>query len=289
MKFGIIPINIGETARPEALASLAQKAEALGIESLWTFEHTIVPLQYESRYPYHASGKMAASPETEFVDPLIALTFIAAHTKRVKLGTGVNILPQANPLLLAKQAASLDRLSGGRLLLGLGVGWLKEEFQALGAPFERRGARADDYLVAMKKVWSGETVEHESEFLHWHGFKSHPRPAQRPHPPLIIGGDSGPALRRVALHGDGWFAVAKKPETLAEDIATIRRLAGEAGRDPERIEISVFWTKFAEGKDSVRGYEALGVTRLIAPWQTLDKSDPAAGMERLANEVMAKL
>jgi len=289
MKFGFIPINIGESARPGVLAPLAQKAEAVGVESLWTFEHTIVPLEYSSRYPYSASGKMAAEPETEFVDPLIALAFVAAHTQRVKLATGVNILSQANPLLLAKQAASIDHLSGGRLMLGLGVGWLREEFQAMGVPFERRGARADDYIAAMKKVWSGQVVEHESEFLHWHGFKSYPLPARRPHPPLIIGGDSPAALRRVARHGDGWFAVDNKPEQFTERLAELRRLTQDVGRDPAELEISLFWTRFSEGLDSVRRYQDMGVHRLIAPWRTLGVANGAEGLDRLADRILSKL
>jgi alkanesulfonate monooxygenase SsuD/methylene tetrahydromethanopterin reductase-like flavin-dependent oxidoreductase (luciferase family) len=172
-------------------------------------------------------------------------------------------------------------------MLGLGVGWLREEFRVMGVPFERRGERADDYIAAMKKVWSGEVVEHESGFLHWHGFKSLPSPAQRPHPPLVIGGESPAALRRVARLGDGWFAVGRKPEQLAADIATVRRLAKEFGRDPERIEISLFWTHPQEGAEAVRRYASMGIARLIVPWMMIDKSDPLVAAEKLA-EIRAK-
>jgi alkanesulfonate monooxygenase SsuD/methylene tetrahydromethanopterin reductase-like flavin-dependent oxidoreductase (luciferase family) len=157
MKFGIIPINIGVQSA-EQMTGTAQLAEELGFESAWTFEHVIVPLDYESKYPYNASGKMGAPPETNFVDPLIALTAIAASTKTLRLGTGVNILSQTNPLLMAKQVASIDFLSGGRMMLGAGIGWLQEEFNAMGVPFERRGARFDDYVQAMRKVWSRERI-----------------------------------------------------------------------------------------------------------------------------------
>ena len=177
MNVGLIPINMGVTGVDQMVA-LAQKAEEVGIESLWTFEHVIIPVDYQSKYPYSPDGKMGAPPETNLVDPLIALTAIAAATERVKLATGVNILPQVSPLYLAKQAASLDFVSKGRFLLGVGIGWLREEFDALGAPFERRGARFDDYVVAMRKVWSGEVVEHQSDFISWSGFKSHPLPVQ---------------------------------------------------------------------------------------------------------------
>ena len=157
MKFGLIPVNIGIQSMA-AMTGLAQLAESVGIESVWTFEHVIVPVNYDSKYPYDKSGKMGVTPETNMVDPLIALTAIAAVTKTLRLGTGVNILSQTNPLYLAKQAASLDMLSNGRLELGLGIGWLQEEFVAMGTPFEKRGARFDDYVAAMRKVWSGEVV-----------------------------------------------------------------------------------------------------------------------------------
>src|SRR4051812_7282785 len=180
MKIGLIPVNIG-VPNVDAMVQMSQTAEAAGFESVWTFEHVIVPVDYKSKYPYSPTGKMGAAPETNFVDPLIALTAIAAQTKTLRLGTGVNILSQTSPLLLAKQAASLDFVSNGRFMLGVGIGWLQEEFVAMGTPFERRGARFDDYVVAMKKVWSGQVVEHESDFLHWHGFKSYPVPVQKPH------------------------------------------------------------------------------------------------------------
>jgi alkanesulfonate monooxygenase SsuD/methylene tetrahydromethanopterin reductase-like flavin-dependent oxidoreductase (luciferase family) len=164
MKVGIIPLNVGVKGG-ERLAATAVKAEQVGLESAWTFEHVIVPMDYESRYPYSPEGKMGAAPETVFVDPLIAIAYAAARTTTLRFGTGVNILPQANPLFLAKQAASIDFVSGGRFMLGVGTGWLREEYEALGAPCERRGARFDDYVVAMKKVWSGEVVEHDGEFV----------------------------------------------------------------------------------------------------------------------------
>lgn len=184
MKIGLIPINVGQS-KVEHMIGLAQLAEGLGFESVWTFEHVIVPVDYQSKYPYDESGKMGAEPETNFVDPLIALSAVAACTKTIRLATGVNILPQTNPLYLAKQAASLDLVSNGRFSLGVGIGWLKEEFAALGVPFERRGARFDDYIQAMRKVWSTDVVEHKSDFLDWSDFKSYPIPVQDPFPVII--------------------------------------------------------------------------------------------------------
>ena len=152
---------------------MSQVAESAGVESVWTFEHVIVPVDYKSKYPYSPNGKMGAAPETNFIDPLIALAVIAAQTKTIRLGTGVNILSQTNPLLMAKQVASLDLVSNGRFMLGVGIGWLQEEFVAMGIPFERRGARFDDYVVAMKKVWSGDEA---SSGAH-HGPSRPDRPA----------------------------------------------------------------------------------------------------------------
>lgn len=287
MKVGIIPVNVG-VVDPEQMIALAQKAESVGLESAWTFEHSIVPENYASRYPYSRSGKMAASPETTFVDPLIALSFVAAHTKTLRLGTGVNILPQANPLLAAKQVASLDFVSGGRFIYGVGAGWLEEEFKAMGVPFEKRGARFDDYLVAMKKVWSGDMVEHQSERIQWTGWKSYPLPVQRPHPPLVIGGTGDAAMRRVVQHGDGWFAPTAGTAQLAELIGKLHEEAKRVGRDPGTIEITAMWFYGGEGIDSVATYRDLGVSRLITPVFALGEGGPMEGLERLGNE-LAKL
>ncbi len=284
MKVGLIPINVG-MRDPERLISLVRKAEEVGVESAWTFEHVIVPADYQSRYPYSPEGKMGATPETPFIDPLIALTFAAAHTKTLRFGTGINILPQTNPLLMAKQVASLDTLSGGRFMLGVGAGWLREEFEALGVPFERRGARFDDYLSAMKKVWSGELVEHQSDFLRYRNFKSYPLPAQRPHPPIIIGGTSRAALTRVVKHGDGWYAPSSGVDALAQKLQELREIAREHGRDPASIEITSTWAYALEGADSRKRYEDLGVSRLIVPTLALGARNPIEGLERLGEQL----
>jgi probable F420-dependent oxidoreductase len=284
MKVGVIPINVG-VRDPERLVSLVRKAEEVGLESAWTFEHVIVPADYQSRYPYSAEGKMGATPETPFVDPLIALTFAAAHTKTLRFATGINILPQTNPLLMAKQVASLDMLSGGRFMLGVGTGWLREEFDALGVPFERRGARFDDYITAMKKVWSGELVEHEGEFVRFHNFKSYPLPPQRPHPPIIIGGTSRAAFARVVKHGDGWFAPSAGADGLAKQLKELHEVARELGRDPATIEITAMWTYALEGADSRKRYEDMGVSRLIVPTMALGGRTPLEGLEKLGEQL----
>ncbi len=261
MKFGIVPINIG-VASAEQMITIAQTAEDSGFESVWTFEHVIVPVDYQSKYPYAASGKMGAAPETPFVDPLIALTAIAARTKTIRLATGVNIVAQTNPLLLAKQAASLDFVSNGRFMLGAGIGWLREEFAAMGVPFERRGARFDDYMVAMKKVWSGEVVEHDSEFLNWHGFKSHPLPIQRPGVPIIMGGRAGKIYQRIAKHGDGWFIPGAGADDLPPMLAELRAACEAEGRNYDDIELTTMWNPKG-GEDSLQALADLGIDRVV--------------------------
>ncbi|MEO8539484.1 MAG: LLM class F420-dependent oxidoreductase [bacterium] len=284
MKFGVIPVNIGVSTVDQLVGS-ARMAEDLGFESAWTFEHVIVPLDYQSKYPYSPTGKMGAAPETPFVDPLIALTAVAMSTKTLRLGTGVNILSQTNPLLMAKQVASIDMISGGRMMLGVGIGWLQEEFQAMGVPFEKRGARFDDYIQAMRKVWSGETVEHESEFLSWHGFKSYPTPVQKPLP-VIIGGDKGKVYERIARHGNGWYVPASDPADITRRLGELRAVCEHAGRPFEEIEITCMWPGLG-GVDAVRALEAAGVHRAVVPAGVFGP-DPAAGLQKLSDEVISK-
>lgn len=295
LKVGLVPVNVGVPG-VEAMLAIAEKAEQIGVESLWTFEHVVVPVDYKSKYPYSADGKMGVTPETNFVDPLVALTAIAARTRRLRLGTGVNILSQTNPLLLAKQAASLDFVSNGRFMLGVGIGWLREEFDAMGTPFERRGARFDDYCVALRKAWSGDVVEHESEFVKWTGFKTYPLPLQKggvggakPSVPIVIGGSKGKAFERIAKYGDGWYAPtssAKQLEPLMKDLAAA---CAKHGRDPRSVEVSCMWIPAAEPVgDATKRLEDLGVSRLIAPVMALGGVGPEA-LERFGNEVLAKM
>lgn len=283
MKLGIVPINVGQRSAAD-IRALATHAEAAGLESVWTFEHVVVPSDYASRYPYHSSGKMGVTPHTPFYDPLVTLSFVAAVTSRLRIGTGVNILPQANPLLLAKQAATLDALSGGRLHLGLGIGWLREEYDALGVPFARRGARFDDYVRAMKKVWSGKVVEHQSEFISWSGFQSYPLPLQRPHIPLVIGGTSDRAMRRVAESGDGWFSPNKDVAALAEQLSRLRRACEAANRDISEIEITAMWT-LAKEPEALEEYAQLGVSRLVVPLRAAGARNPLDAIDQIASTI----
>ena len=285
MKLGLIPVNIGMND-PDHITGMAQLAEAAGFESVWTFEHVIVPLDYQSKYPYNSSGKMGAAPETNLVDPLIALTAIAAVTKTIRLGTGVNILSQTNPLLFAKQTASLDFMSGGRFMLGVGIGWLQEEFIAMGTPFEKRGARFDDYVAAMRKVWSGDVVEHQSEFLNWSGFKSYPLPKQNPLP-VIMGGNKGKILERIARFGNGWFVPGSDPAELVNQLSQLQAECARWGRDFQEIEITCMWPG-AGGIEALEALAKAGVHRAVVPLMALG-ANPMEGIQRLGKEVIPRL
>ena len=286
MKIGLIPINIRMESL-ENLVGLAQFVESRGFESVWTFEHVMVPVEYESKYPYNKEGKMGGGSDNPFLDPLIALTAVAAHTSTLRLGTGVNILSQANPLLLAKQAASLDVLSGGRFMLGAGIGWLKEEFDAMGVPFERRGARYDDYVVAMRKVWSGEVVEHQSDFINWTNFQSYPTPVQEGGIPVIIGGSKGKIFERIARLGDGWFAPTNDAAGLAPMLEPLKAACNDIGRDYDSVEITSMWDNQG-GLDAIKAFADIGVSRVLVPMFALGK-DPMAGISQLADEIVAKV
>ena len=287
MKIGLIPVNV-RVPNVQSMIGLSQLAEGLGFESVWTFEHAIVPVDYQSKYPYSQDGKMGVEPDSNFVDPMVALAAIAAQTQTIRLGTGVNILSQANPLYVAKQAASLDFVSNGRFELGVGIGWLKEEFLAAGTPFERRGARFDDYVQAMRKMWSGEVVEHKSEFLDWTGFKSFPIPLQDPLP-VVIGGTKGKAFERTARYGNGWFAPTGSPDQLAPLIDQLDAACREIGRDRGEIEVTAMWFPNPADLSDVERYVEMGVGRLVVPLPALGAGNPVDSLKAFGENVLSQV
>lgn len=263
MEFGIAFANTLQFTEREGLQTLARSAEAAGFDSVWTVEHVIYPDGYESQYPYDRSGKMAADASSPIPDPLIWLAFVAAATTTMRLGTGILILPQRNPLVLAKEVATLDRLSGGRVELGIGVGWLREEFDALGVPFERRGARTDEYVEVMRALWAGDHVDFDGEFTSFSGASVNPKPAGTS-VPITVGGHSTAAARRAGRLGDGFFP-AKGNITELVDI--MRQTAADAGRDPSAITVST-GSAGVFGDDPVAAVQELasqGVDRVIVP------------------------
>jgi probable F420-dependent oxidoreductase len=237
MKFGLRYASLGRYAHGPAAVALAQAAEAAGFESMWTVEHVVVPHGYRSRYPYSETGRMGSGlDDYPIPDPLIWLAYVASATRTIKLGTAILILPQRNPVIVAKEIATLDHLAGGRrVVLGIGVGWLAEEFAALGVPFEDRGARTDEYVAAMRALWSQERASFRGRFVSFDEVYCRPLPADR-RIPIVIGGDTKAAARRAGRLGDGYFpARGASPELFDE----MRRAAEAAGRDPADIEITV--------------------------------------------------
>jgi probable F420-dependent oxidoreductase len=284
MKFGIAFANIVTFAEPAGLVTLAQQAEANGFESLWTIEHVIYPEGYESTYPYAPGGKMLADASTSMPDPLIWLAFAAAATSTLRLGTGILILPQRNPVVLAKEVATLDFLSSGRVELGIGVGWLREEFDALGIPWPRRGARTDEHIESMRALWDGDHASYAGEFVSFDDVSSNPKPANG-RVPIHIGGHSRFAAERAGRLGDGFFP---GKGNIAEMTDIVRQTAADAGRDPAAIEISFGDAESMEIPDAEKCAElaAQGVDRVMVP-SFIFLRDPAEQMAEFAERVIA--
>ena len=263
MKFALRYGNTGRYADPAAAVELLQAGEEAGFESVWAVEHTIVPKGYESAYPYSPDGKMAGGvSDIPLPDPLIWLAYASAATSKMKLGTAILILPQHNPVTAAKQVATLDHMSGGRVLLGIGVGWLREEFETLGASFSDRAARADEYIAAMRALWGDGAASFDGEFVRFRDVYCRPRPA-RGTVPIIVGGHSKAAARRAGRLGDGFFPARGAPVELF-DLA--RRTAEEHGRDPDALEISV---SFPENLQDLPKLARAGVGRVLLPATTM--------------------
>lgn len=242
---------------------LCRRAEAAGFESVWGGEHVILPTTIESKYPYTADGKIPAEPDTPIPDPLIWLAFVAAAAPKLRLGTCILIVPQRNPLVLAKELATLDRLSNGRVELGIGVGWLREEFDALGIPWERRGARNDEYIEAMRTLWAGPHAEFHGEFVDFPPVTCSPRPVQE-RIPVLVGGDTDAAINRAARIADGYFPGEGSPERLAGLIKRLHEACERIGRDPSTIGVTaMFGMQMADPVGGAQELEALGVTRAM--------------------------
>jgi probable F420-dependent oxidoreductase len=223
---------------PEGARRLVRLAEAAGFDSVFAVEHVVFPENYTSVYPYAPGGRLPGGPSAKLPDPLIWLTWVAAATTRLRFMTAVMILPQRNPLVLAKEVATLDYLSGGRIELGIGVGWLKEEFEALGIPFERRGKRADEYIAAMRALWAADGASFKGEFVNFDKVSSNPKPVAKS-VPIVVGGHSEAAARRAGRLGDGFFPSIGTQVDIMPLIDLVRRSAEQAGRDPAKVELTL--------------------------------------------------
>ncbi len=244
---------------------ICRRAEAAGFESIWGGEHVIMPSAITSKYPYTPDGKIPAEPDTPIPDPLIWLAFAAAAAPKLKLGTCILIVPQRNPLVLAKELATLDQLSGGRLELGLGVGWMKEEFDALGIDWARRGARNDEYIAAMRALWSAPHAEFHGDFVDFDPVTCSPRPVTGSIP-VLVGGDSDAALRRAVRIADGYFPGEGDAARLDGLLRRLRAMAETNDRDPSTIEINaMFGSQIANPAAGVEEMAGIGVDRIMIP------------------------
>src|SRR6185436_12842599 len=253
---------------------VALAAEEVGFESVWTGEHVALPVE----------GNPVATPaETPFLDSVVALTRVATLTQRLRLGTGILVLPHHNPILVAKTLATLDVLSGGRVIAGFAAGYAEAEFRALGVRFDRRGAITDEYLRAIRALWTEDVPAFEGRFARFAGIRFEPKPAQRPHPPIIVGGTAPAALARAAREGDGWYGFALTVAQTAPIVTELARLRRELGRGAAPFEISL--TTFEPlTRDLVRAAEDAGIHRLIV-WPMV----PAAQLEGTVRELGAHL
>ena len=265
MQIGFFGIGPGVAAAPDIIKLIARTTEACGYHSLWAPEHIVLIDKYASTYPYARDGRMPfQAMDIDFLDPFLALTFAAAVTDRIRLGTGICLVPERQPLTCAKEVATLDKLSGGRFDFGVGIGWLKEEFEALQVPWPRRAERTRDYLAAMKSVWTQAESRHDGEFCRFEPVRSFPKPVQNPHPPIIFGGESDAALKRVAEIGNGWWGVNVAPDVAKTHIATIKRYAEAAGRDAMKFHYSaspVIGTPVS--LDEVKRYADAGIHQVV--------------------------
>ena len=296
-------------AGPEQLRSVAQRAEDLGYDHVWVSDHIVLPKKVDSFYPYAADGVATFKPDEPYYEPLAALNFIAGCTQRIRLGTHVLIIPYRNPVLTAKILSTLDVLSGGRVILGAGVGWMEEEFQAMGLDtYKERGAVTDEYLQLFKELWTKESPSFQGKYYQISDVGFEPKPVQKPHLPIWIGGHSGPAIRRAAKYGDGWMPIGLRPpaildpEELGGKIARLRKLTVEAGRPEDAVTLTfstgvVFNDAAGSSREMMQGqpeqiaadlrqYQDLGVSNFIIGFQGSTVPELQENMERFSREVM---
>ena len=309
VEFGVSLPSRGPLANPQSLRSLAQRAEDLSFDSVWVSDHVILPRAVDSFYPYAADGVPTFLPDEDYYEPLAALNFLAGCTQRVRLGTHVLILPYRNPVLTAKILATLDVLSEGRVILGAGVGWMEEEFQALGLDtYRERGAVTDEYIELYKELWTEDEPVFQGKYYQLSGSGFRPKPVQKPHPPIWIGGHTGPAIRRAAKYGDGWLPIGLRPpailepEELAGKIDRLRVLTARAGRPENAVKVvfssNVLFDNHAgpsrrliSGRPEqiaadLRLYQDLGVHSFILDFPADSADGIRESMERFSREVM---
>jgi probable F420-dependent oxidoreductase len=306
--FGLDVGIYGALADPPTILHLAGLAESAGFESIWVADHVVFPVRFKSEYPYSAKGDFPSTLSDPLLEPIATLGVLAGATKRVKLGTAVLIIPYRNPIVTARQLVTLDQFSGGRVILGAGVGWLEEEFEALDTfEFKRRGKVTDEYLAIFKAISTGGEVGFQGETYSFDAVFSSPGSVQRPHPPVLIGGIADPALKRVARLGNGWLAVAAPPDLLTESLAKLRRFTEEAGRKFEEISLSYkIFLNIGEAKrgrfgvrepgtgtldeivGDIQSLRAMGFSRIIVRCRGRTKDELTRQIGRFVDEIAPK-
>jgi len=283
MKFGTFIARI----RGEAIAADVRRAEALGFESVWIADHVILPIRAESAYPYSADGRFPVPPDAPFLDPLMALTYAAAVTSKIRLATGIFVLPMRNAFVTAKAVATLDHLSQGRFIFGVGVGWFREEFEAMGMKFEDRALRTREYIELMIELWSKSEPLYKGKTVQTEGMRFMPKTVQQPHPPIVFGGSTEPSLKRAVRLGDGWYGIANSLDQARAMIERLREHQRAQGRTrPLEVTLSLRTGKPLSA-DDVRGLADIGVDRALVglPMKAIEASD----IERFRAEVMDKV
>lgn len=282
MRIGYFALLNNPVADPAYVDVVGRTVEDCGFHSLWVGEHVVLFDDYTSRYPYSDDGSLALPRDAGLLEPLTTLAFLAACTRRIRLGTGIYILPEHNPVQAAKEIANVDWLSGGRLDLGLGIGWSREEFAALAAPWPRRGARTEEYLGLMQELWTEEVSSFAGEFYELAPCRMHPKPVQQPRPPVYFGGNSEAALRRIARTGDGWLALSVGPDEVREGVRRLATWLSETGREPSEVEVAVFPGLESLDRDLLERYRDAGATQVVTSSPGSTPEEARAGIEKLA-------
>ena len=263
MKVGVPLFRI----RPEQMAPLAKRAEDVGFESVWVPEHLVLPPRFASRYPYSADGVPPIRPDSPLLDPLMVLAHIGATTARIRLGTNVYLPALRHPLVVARMVTTLDVLCGGRVILGVGAGWLAEEFAAVGIDFATRGARMRESIRVLRELWTAEEPKFRGRFFEFAPVRFEPKPVQKPHPPIVFGGETETALERAAALGDGWYGVGHTPETAAPQVRRLQALLESIGRASDGFEITVSHAGAEIDRATIDRYRGAGVDRVVVlPW-----------------------
>jgi probable F420-dependent oxidoreductase len=281
MKIGV---NTRVSSRSIDVALVAQKAESLGFESLWLPEHGVMPVQVTTRYQGSPDGSIPPSM-SDVGDPFIGLARASAVTKTLKLGTGICLVPERNPLLLAKEIATLDHLSSGRFLFGIGAGWLREETEIMGGDFAHRWSQTREAVLVMKELWTKEEAEYHGKFYNFPPVRSFPKPVQTPHPPIYLGGSAGNVFKRVVAWGDGWMPTRATPEDIKRGRSTLDKLSEAAGRDSRSIEITVYGE--ASDPEMLKKFEEAGAARAIVRLPTTEGDTALTELERMAEQLFA--